>query len=172
MIFQESFKGFEGLLFVILGALAIAMPVLFTFSFELVIGALFVVGGLIQLFRSIKSFGAPGCLFWGLSSIVFIVLGYLLLANPLKGVLALTTIITICFLIDGCFKMLIAATMRLEQTWVWYMFLGIIEVILAVLIWNEWPSSALWVLGTLIGINLLFIGMTQVIISIQAKNYR
>ena len=160
---------FEGIVFLIIGFLAIAMPGVFSISFELVIGSLMLIGGLVQLYRSFKAHRHHGFVASAFGSVVFIIVGLLLLAFPLKGIMAITTLITICFLIDGCFRMLLAVQMRMHQPWLWYMFMGIIEVVIAVLIWNEWPSSALWVIGTLVGINLVFLGMTQIMVSLQAR---
>jgi len=160
---------FEGVVFSVLGILAILMPVVFTFSFELLIGALLLIGGCVQLFRTAQTRGIPGFIVSLFSSLLFIVIGILLLAYPVSGVIALTTFIAAFFLIDGCAKMILAVRMNLLQRWIWVMFSGICEIVLAVLIWHQWPSSALWVIGILIGINLLMLGTAQIIIALEVR---
>lgn len=160
---------FEGVAFSVLGILAIILPVIFTFSFELFIGILLIVGGCLQLYRSAQTSNIPGFILSLFSALLFLIVGILLLSYPLKGVIALTTFLAAFFLIDGCSKMILAVRMNLLQRWVWVMFSGICEVILAVLIWNQWPSSALWVIGILVGVNLLMVGTAQMFIALEAR---
>ena len=67
-----------------------------------------------------------------------------------------------------------ALRLRRAQGWGWLLFGGIATVILALLIWMQWPASALWVLGLLVGINLLFTGwsLTMMAIAMRAHEGR
>lgn len=171
-LFKEHWKlyFFEGLLFTLVGIAAISVPGLFTLSFELLMGLLLIITGLAVGFRTFKARNIPGFIWSLLSAILFILIGVLLLVYPIKGVIALTSFIAAFFLVDGCFKMLQSVQMNIHRQWIWYMFIGIVEVFLAVLIWNEWPGSSVWVIGTLVGANLLISGLIQMSIALQARN--
>ncbi len=149
---------FEGFLFIILGILAIIFPVVFTFGFEQLIGWLFFLGGLVQVYRSYKSIGHRG--FWPLvfSALLGIVAGLLLIIKPMAGVLTLTLVLTFFFFLEGIAKIAFAFSITKSKGWGWILFSGLIALGLGILILSGWPGTALWVLGLLAGINMLFFG--------------
>jgi uncharacterized membrane protein HdeD (DUF308 family) len=51
----------------------------------------------------------------------------------------------------------------------WILFDGIVTLILGVLVWRQWPSSSLWVIGTLVGISMIFTGMTRLMLSLAVR---
>lgn len=156
----------EGIIFIILGILAIAMPKLSTLSVELLLGWLFIIGGIVQFVRTFQ-FHKAGEIVWSvISAIVYVAAGIILLAYPLTGVLTLTLLLVLFFLIEGIAKLILSFEMRSFGNWAWLLFSGIISVILAALIWSGWPGTATWVIGLLVGINLLFLGFTQVFLGI------
>jgi uncharacterized membrane protein HdeD (DUF308 family) len=150
----------EGIIFIILGLIAIALPQLTTLAVELFIGWLFLIGGIIQIIRTITSKNIPG--FWPslIGSLFSIVIGILLLAFPLPGILSLTLLLTIYFFADGIAKIILSFEYRPIPNWGWLTVSGIISLILALIIWSGWPSTAAFIIGLLVGINMLFFGFT------------
>jgi uncharacterized membrane protein HdeD (DUF308 family) len=160
---------FESLIFIILGILAIALPGLFTYSMELLIGWLFLVGGIVQGYRTFTT-GRTSSFIWSMASaIISIVVGFLLLAYPITGIITLTLFIAAFFFVEGIIQLFIGMQMRDIQGWGWMIFSGIISIILAGLIWSEFPGSARWVIGLLVGINLLIFGLSQLFLVISVK---
>jgi len=149
----------EGVIFTILGCLAVAMPVISTLSLELFIGWLFIFGGVFQAVRSLKSWSAQGSVGSFLIGLVYLVFGIFLLAYPLAGVISLTLILTFFFIIEGISKIILGFQMRPVQQWVWFIISGIISLLMAFIIFSGWPGTALWVPGLLIGINMIFFGI-------------
>lgn len=149
---------FEALLFVLLGIAAIAIPQAFTIGIELLVGSLFVIGGIVQLIRLFQSWEAPGL--WGtlLSALLNIVVGCLLLFYPLVGILSLTYLLIAYFLIDGFSKIYFSLQIKGYEKWGWILFSGIISLFLAAIIFSGLPGTAVWTLGLLVGINMLFFG--------------
>lgn len=155
----------EGIIFLLLGILAIALPGLFTLAFELMIGWLFIFSGIIQAIRSFKAKEVPG--FWVsiISSALYIVAGVFLLIYPLKGVVTLTFILTLFFFLEGIAQIVFAITLRPVRSWGWLVLNGILALAIAFIIWSGWPGSATWVLGLLVGINLLFYGFSRIFLA-------
>lgn len=89
---------FEAVLFMLLGLAAIAVPHIFTIGFELLIGTLFLVGGIVQFIRLFQTWNEPG--FWGTfgNALLNLVLGALLLFYPILGVISLTYLLIAYFL--------------------------------------------------------------------------
>lgn len=156
-----KFLLFEGILFTLFGCLAIALPQLATIGIELVIGWLFLIAGLFQLIRTFRSRGASS--FWWslLSSLLSIAVGVILLARPMEGILTLTLILAVFFIIEGITEIGMATKIKPLGGWAWLLFSGILALGMAVLIWVGWPGTAAWVIGLLVGINMLFFGFSM-----------
>ena len=161
---NRSLVLFEGIAFLVLGILAIALPGLFTFGFEQLLGWLFLFGGLIQAYRTFKTRHSPGTWASALAALLAIVVGFLLLAKPVQGVLTLTILLTIMFFLEGLFKIFMAASLRQYVNWGWLLLSGILSLAMAAIIYSGWPGTALWVIGLLVGINMLFFGYSLIIL--------
>jgi uncharacterized membrane protein HdeD (DUF308 family) len=155
----------EGILFVILGMLAIAIPVIFTFGVELLFGAFLIVGGIFQEYRAYNLWKKPGFYMSLLTGILSLILGVVFIANPLNGVLTLTIMLMLYFFISGLFKIIMAFEMRSMAGWGWILTSGIIGIIMGAIIYSGWPGTALWVIGLLLGIDMLFFGISMLTLS-------
>lgn len=151
---------FEAVFFMLLGLAAIAIPQVFTVGFELLIGSLFLVGGIVQYIRLFQSMDAPG--FWGsaFSALLNLVIGILLLFFPILGILSLTYLMIAYFIIDGLSKIYFAFQLKGFSKWGWIALSGVISLLLAGLILSGLPGTAVWTLGLLVGINMLFFGFS------------
>ncbi len=150
----------EGILFAILGFIAIAIPGISTLSAELFIGWFILFGGLIQTYRTFKARNESG--FWGslIISLLYIIFGVLLLIYPVAGVISLTLLMMFFFLFEGIAKIIMGFQLRPLRRWGWFILNGVFSLIMAAIIWAGWPGTAFWVLGLLVGINLLFFGLS------------
>jgi len=153
----------QGVLFIIIGILAIILPGLFTLTLELIFGILLLVGGVLQTYQSILNRDASGFWLTFLGGIAAGVAGVLLLAYPIQGILTLTLILAIFFIIEGIVKISYALQTRFPS-WGWLVVSGVLAIIIGILIWNQFPSSARWVIGLLVGINLFFFGLSLFVI--------
>jgi uncharacterized membrane protein HdeD (DUF308 family) len=150
----------EGVLLLLLGMAAIAVPYFFTLEIELFVGWLFIVGGLFRAAALIRKRHMPGFIWSLLSAALAVVLGALLIARPLQGVITLTIVLTVIFVIEGVAAILIGLEYRRYLgSWVWTVLSGLITLGLAYLIWRGWPNTAGWVIGLYVGINLVFLGI-------------
>jgi len=155
----------EGVLFVILGLAAIALPGLFTLGIELFIGWLFLIGGIVLAYRSFQSRQSSSFLTSLLTSIFYIIFGGLLVWYPLTGIVSLTIMLAVFFLIDGIAKIALSLGARNLQGWAWILFSGLLSLGMSAIIFAGLPGTAIWVLGLLVGINILFFGISLLTIS-------
>jgi len=160
----------QGIVMVILGVIAILAPQIATLAVEIFVGWLFIIGGIVRLFATFQSRDAPG--FWWsiLIAILAIIVGFVLVANPLAGVLTLTMVLIAMFLVEGVFQIIAGIEFRKAAagSWFWLVTSGVIDIILAVLIFAGWPGTAAWAIGLLVGINLLFAGIALTMTAIAA----
>jgi uncharacterized membrane protein HdeD (DUF308 family) len=156
----------EGAILTFLGAAAILVPQVATLAVEVLLGWVFLIGGILGLATTVIARQAPG-FWWALiSSAVSIVAGAFLLRSPIGGAISLTLILT-CFLIaDGILMVLFGMEHRrqLSRQWGWFVANGVLDLILAAIIIVALPGSVVWVLGLLIGIDLLFGGSSLIAI--------
>ena len=125
------------------------------------------IGILLLLSGGAEAVGAFWCRGWSgfflhlLTGILSIVVGVLFLRAPLNALAALTLLIACFLMVGGIFKIVAAVSYRFA-TWGWALAGGVVDLVLGVLIWLEWPASALWVIGLFVGINLVFRGINWI----------
>ena len=160
----------QGIVMMVLGFLAVAVPILATLAVEIFVGWLFFVAGLFRAVWVWRSRQTPGFAWSFLAAVLAIVLGVILIARPLAGVLTLTMVLVAFFVIEGIASIVAAIEHRQHlRSWGWVLFSGIVDLLLAYLIWAGWPSSASWAIGLLVGINMLFLGLSLVMTALAAR---
>jgi uncharacterized membrane protein HdeD (DUF308 family) len=150
-----------GIAMVVLGVVALGSVVIASLATALVIGILLLLGGLGETIGAFWCRGWSGFFAHLLSGVLSIVIGLLFLKAPVNALLALTLLVACFLMVEGVFNIVAALSYRFAA-WGWLLVGGIIDVILGVLIWQEWPASALWVIGLFVGINLIFRGFNWI----------
>jgi uncharacterized membrane protein HdeD (DUF308 family) len=162
----------EGIVLVVLGILAIIIPPIATIAVTIFLGWLFLISGIVGLVTTFWARHAPG--FWWslLSAVLAIAAGIVLLGWPLPGAVSLTLLLIAFFIIEGVLSILYAFEHKKELSgrWGWMLISGIIDLILAAIIWGGLPGTAAWALGLLVGINMLFGGSAMIAMALHARN--
>jgi uncharacterized membrane protein HdeD (DUF308 family) len=162
----------EGIVLVILGLIAIIVPPLATLAFTIIIGWLFLISGIMGLITTFWARGVPG-FWWSLiSAIIAIAAGVVLLLWPISGSVSLTLLLIAFFVIEGIVSIMYAIEHRnqLSGQWIWMLISGIIDLILAAIIFAGLPGTALWALGLLVGINMVFGGAALIAMALAARH--
>jgi len=161
----------EGIVLLILGAVAVAIPPLATLALTIFFGWLILISGVVGLITTFWMRHAPG--FWWslLSAILGIVVGVMLVASPVIGALSLTFLLITFFLVEGAVSIMFAFDHRRELSgqWGWMLVSGIIDLVLAVMILAGLPITAAWALGLLVGINMIFGGAAMIAMALHAR---
>lgn len=161
----------EGVVLIVLGATAIVLPPIATLAVTILIGWLLLVSGIMGLITTFWMRHGPG--FWWslLSAVLALVVGVLLLASPLRGAVSLTIVLVAFFIIEGVASIMFALDHKRELSgrWGWMLASGIVDLILAALIFAGLPSSAAWAIGLLVGINLIFGGAALMSMALHAR---
>ena len=162
----------EGLALVILGLLAILLPAFASLAATVFFGWLLLLSGTVGLITTIRARRAPG-FGWSLASaIVGIVTGALLLALPRVGTFSLTAVLIAFLLVEGSVSILYAFDHRkgLSGRWGWMLASGILDVVLGLILLAGFPGTAVWALGLLVGINMLFGGWALIWMALYARS--
>jgi uncharacterized membrane protein HdeD (DUF308 family) len=136
------------------------------------IGWLFLISGIVGLVTTFWMRHAPG--FWWslLSAVLGIVAGIVLIGSPVSGAISLTLVLIVFFIIEGVASIMFALEHRRELSgrWGWMLASGIVDLVLAAIIFAGLPLSAAWALGLLVGINLVFGGSALVAMALHARS--
>jgi len=162
----------EGIILLILGVAAIMLPLIATLAFTIIIGWIFLISGGVGLITTFWARHALG-FWWSLvSALIAIAAGVVLLVWPLTGALSLTLVLIAFFVIEGVASIMYAIEHRnqLSGRWAWMLISGIIDLILAGIIFIGLPGTAAWALGLLVGINMLFGGTALIAMALAARH--
>jgi uncharacterized membrane protein HdeD (DUF308 family) len=163
----------EGILLVVLGVAAIAMPALASLATTVLLGWLLLLSGIVGLISTIRARRAPGTAWSFVSALLAIAAGAVLLWLPLQGTLSLTAVLIAFLLVEGVVSIFYALEHRKAPTgrWGWMLASGIVDLVLGILLFSGLPGTALWALGLLVGINLLFGGWALIFMALHARSH-
>jgi len=164
----------EGIILLILGTVAILVPVIASVAATIFFGSLLLVSGSVGLIATLRAGRVPGFAWSLLSALVAIAAGIVLLWWPVQGTLSLTVVLIAFLLMDGILTILYALDHRRALTgrWRWMLVSGILDLVLGVMLFVFLPGTALWALGLLIGIDLLFGGWALIFMAAHARHAR
>ena len=158
-----------GIVLILAGLAAIAFPFLSSIAAKVVLGWLFLIGGVMMIVHAFQAPGWGGFLWELLIGILYVVVGGYLAFFPLAGLLTLTIVIAALFIAEGVFEAIMAFRVRPHEGWVWLLLSGIAALAVGVIIAMGLPESAIWALGLLVGINLLFSGWSYVFLALAGR---
>jgi uncharacterized membrane protein HdeD (DUF308 family) len=161
----------QGLILELLGIVAFVMPLLGALAIDFLLGWLFIVGGIVRLVALLRAKHLPGY-WWSVGAAVLaFVAGALLLVDPLKGIMSLTLLLMLLFLVEGVSAIVSSLDFRHHtRAWGLLMFRGIVDLVLVALIWSGWPGSGEWALGMLAGVNLFLMGLAMVVMALGVRS--
>ncbi len=161
----------EGIALVILGIIAILAPTLASLAATIFFGWILLLSGAIGLIATLRARHAPG-FGWSLASaIVGIAAGAVLLGRPVQGVLSLTAVLIAFLFLEGIVSILYALEHRrgLSGRWGWMLASGVLDIVLGAILLAGLPGTALWALGVIVGINLIFGGWALILMALSAR---
>jgi len=155
-------------LMIVAGILAIGLPQVAGVAVNLVVAWLLVFSGAAHLVFAWYTRTTGGVVWELLVGILYGFIGVYLLMHPIGGLAALTLALAIYLTIEGVLELVLSFQLRPLPGSGWLIFDGIITLILAALIWRTWPSSTEWAIGTLVGVSMLFSGISRLMLSMAA----
>lgn len=158
----------SGIAFLVLGTIALAYTVFTTLASVFVFGVALFIGGIFQTVHAFKTSRWGGFLLDLLVGVLYVTAGLLMAVHPLAGAQSLTLLLAALFLAVGLFRAMGAVTLR-PPSWGWLLMSGIVTFLLGILVWAQWPESALWLIGTLVAIDMIFNGIWLVMLALSAR---
>ena len=171
-IVKESVGWSIGLsvLMILAGLAAIAVPQVAGITVNILVAWLLVFCGAAHLVFAWHTRTTGGLIWELLVGILYIGVGVYLLLHPVAGLATLTLFLAIYLLAEGILEFALSFAVRPLPGSNWLLFDGVITLILGAMIWRTWPNSTEWVIGTLVGISMLFSGISRLMISMAARS--
>jgi uncharacterized membrane protein HdeD (DUF308 family) len=160
---------FLGLLLILAGSWALTRPTIATLSVVEVVGYLLLFGAGVEVASGIWAGGWGGFFLHLLCGLLYLFLGALIIDNPVGFAAASTLILAIFFVASGLVRMIFSLTHRFHG-WGWMFLSGLVTFALGIMVWRRWPDATFWVLGTLVGIDLIFIGWSWVMLGLAVRS--
>jgi uncharacterized membrane protein HdeD (DUF308 family) len=154
---------------ILMGMMAIGAPLEAGVAVNLLVAWLLVLSGVVHLGFAWHTRGAGGVVWELLVSAVYLLAGLYLFMNPLVGLVSLTVVLAAYLVVKGLAEFAFSLTLRPVPGSGWLLFDGIVSVILGILIGVHLPSSTTWVVGTLVGLAILFSGVSRLVLSLAAR---
>lgn len=150
-----------GVLLTVLGLITISTAALATLISIVFLGIVITIGGIIVMADACKVWWGQwsGFLVHFFVGLLYFLVGMMLINEPFFGMVSLTLLLGVFYLIAGGFRMTAAMNFRLPH-WRWGLFNGIVTALLGLVILLSWPAASLYVIGLLIGVDILFSGIT------------
>ena len=158
-----------GVLFIVLGIFAIAEPFAAGLGVTLLVGWLLVIGAVAHFIAAFKGGGAKHVILQLLVGIVYLIGGLYFLTHTILGVSTLTLLLSGVILAEGVLEILAYFRLRNMHAGSWLLINGVVTLLLGGLIWFHWPSSSVWAIGTLVGVNLLMTGISRLMLGLAAR---
>jgi uncharacterized membrane protein HdeD (DUF308 family) len=156
-------------LMIVLGILAIALPLATGIGVSIVVGWIIVFGGFTYLAYAFAAKGAGAFLWRILIGIAYVIGGFYLVFHPSLALEALTLVLAAILVAEGVLQIIVFFQFRSLPGSGWVLFDAITTLLLGFLIGYPWPFSSAWAIGTLVGINLLVSGFTRLMYSVAAR---
>jgi uncharacterized membrane protein HdeD (DUF308 family) len=158
-----------GILLVIFGLIAVAIPFLASVAVTLVVAWLIIFGGIVHIVLGFHSHGAGSVIWKLLVGIAYLVVGGYMLLHPVLGAASLTLVLAALFLIEGILNIVLYFKMRPMHGAGWVLFDGIVTLLLGALIYLQWPLSSVWAIGILVGISMVISGFARIGLSVAVR---
>ena len=146
-----------GIVAIVLGVVSVAAPLVATLTTAAVLGYLLLFGGVVEVGTAFGAAKWSGFFLQVLVGVLHVFIGLLMVANPGLTAAAFTLMLAVFFLVGGTFRIILAISERFPA-WGWVAFNGFVTLLLGILIWQQWPETSLWVIGTFVGIDLIVTG--------------
>jgi uncharacterized membrane protein HdeD (DUF308 family) len=159
-----------GIVFVVLGILAIVEPAVAGLAVAILVGWLLIFGAIAHGMSAFAGGGAAGRVVWQLIVAAFYaVAGLYFLTHPLLGLGTLTLYLAVVLLVEAVVEIMAYFVVGREGGSGWRLVNAIVTLLLGAMIWGNWPSSSTWAIGTLVGVNLMITGFSRLMLGTAAR---
>ena len=161
-----------GVIYLVTGIIALGSVVMATVVSVFVVGVMMLIAGIAEVIHAFQIRTWGKFLLWALLGVLYIIAGFVTFQNPLLAASVLTLILGAALVASGIMRIILALSMKSQTPWGWVLLSGCITLLLGVLILAQWPISSLFILGTLLAIDLIFAGAGWIGLGLSLRRAR
>ena len=159
-----------GLGLIILGVLAMGFAVLTTISTMIFFGILMVMAAAMHVVAAIRAQEWQHSVLWGLGALLYLLAGVGVIVNPILASTMMTLLVAAGLMVAGVVRIWMSFHVRPGEGWGYMALAGVLTAVLGVLIAIGWPVDSLWMIGTLIGIQIVIEGWAMLVLGLAVRN--
>jgi len=156
-------------LLIIAGLFAICIPWISGIGITLFFGWAMILSGVTHFIFAFKTHTTGGLIWELIIGAIYLITGVYLILHPVEALFVLTLILACYLFFEAIVEFIQYFQLRPRHGAGWILVDGIITLILAIMIWRSWPASSVWVIGTLVGISMIFSGFSRLMLSVAAR---
>ena len=151
-----------GVIYSVAGLIALGSVLTATVASVFIVGIMMLIAGIAEVINAfqVKTWGK--FLFWVLLGVLYIVAGFVTFENPLLTAALLTLLLAFALIVSGIMRIILGFSMKRGMHWIWVVLSGVVTLLLGLIILNHWPVSSLYILGLLLGIDLVCAGASWI----------
>jgi uncharacterized membrane protein HdeD (DUF308 family) len=157
-----------GILLILVGIYAIWAEGAATVASVWALGVVLVIAGIAQLITAFMARGAGHVILLLLVGVLDIIVGLMLIEHPIGGALVITLLLAALLVFGGIFRFVTALWMQFPN-YGWVAISGVLSTVLGILLWVQWPVSAIWFIGLVVGLNFIFAGVSWTWLGLKLK---
>jgi uncharacterized membrane protein HdeD (DUF308 family) len=159
----------QGVLLVVAGVLALVYPFVASVTVVFLLAWILIASGVLQGIGLIGASNVPHYWLQLISAVLAILIGVILLGSPDSGLLIMTVLLIVYFMVEGIAKVIFALTIRPFPHWGWVLGSGLVGILLALILWANMPLTSDWLLGLMLGILLVCEGAALTYLAWQVR---
>ena len=159
---------FVGGALIVLGIVAVLFPLVTAIAAKVFLGWIILIGGVVEIVHAFSTKRWSAFLYELLMGVLYVIVGIWLAFFPLSGIITLTLILALTFILQGVVQAMMAFHMKPHEGWIWMLIAGAIAIVAGVMIIAGLPSTATWAIGLMVGITMISTGWAYLILALQA----
>lgn len=167
---RSGWSIFMGVLTALLGVFLIAYPLATATITTVLFGCVLVLVAAAEFVFAFHSQTVGNFFLKVLLGVLYAIAGIVMVFFPIAGVAALTVLLGILLLVYAGAVAAIAFRLRPVEGWAWFLFDGIVSLLLGILVLARWPTSSFWAIGTLVGVAVLMGGISRTMIAAKIRS--
>ena len=157
-----------GVALIAAGGVAISSSFIASMATMLVFGIMLMLGALFELVTALWGRSWRGFFLHLLGGVLYLIIGVLLIENPLESAVTLTLLVAVGLLASGISRIVVSMVERFDG-WGWMLLSGLIGALLGIALWRRWPLDGTWFIGLYVGIEMLTSGFSWLMLGLAVR---
>ncbi|MQT11391.1 HdeD family acid-resistance protein [Rhizobiales bacterium Sp-1] len=170
---RDAWKWFvvAGAALTVLGLVALGNLFAATLAVMFLTGILLIAAGIVQILHAFQARGWGKILYWLGSGVIYAIAGGIAIEKPVLASEVFTLMLGVVVLVTGVFRIIAALDARPALGWGWMLASAIVTTLFGLLITAQWPLNTEWLIGLVLGVDLVFQGVAWISFGLAIRRH-